>query len=239
MPTMASADAALDRVQTNSAASELRITDMRVAEITAPRSDRRCQDLHEPGLVGFGEGPRRGERHLCADAQEPAARREPLRHRPALSAASSSSAVMAEGGGVSAVEIALWISRARLCEADLPDARRQVPRQGAHLQRHPTPETPSGRETACGQGAVERGFTFLRRIIWLMQIAHLPGAVAGPRCAGSSRLPRAQAQPAPWRSAGRAMPPMKPRRAPPLHPDCIFTERGWIIWSSILSEVRG
>ncbi len=42
-------------------------------------------------------------------------------------------------------------------------------------------EKPSGRETGLRlKERMERGFTFLKMDLGLMQIAHLPGAVAGP-----------------------------------------------------------
>src|SRR6187551_2435206 len=53
---MTSADDALNRVNTNSKPSELRITDMRVAEIVgAPFTSALLKIYTNQGLVGFGE----------------------------------------------------------------------------------------------------------------------------------------------------------------------------------------
>src|SRR5437667_7285685 len=56
MPKTGSADAALDRVNTNSRPSELRITDMRVAEIAgAPFTSALLKIYTNQGIVGLGE----------------------------------------------------------------------------------------------------------------------------------------------------------------------------------------
>jgi len=58
MPKMDSADEALNRVNSSSRPSELRITDMRVAEIVgAPFISALVKIYTNQGIVGFGEVP--------------------------------------------------------------------------------------------------------------------------------------------------------------------------------------
>ncbi len=113
-----------------------------------------AQDLHQPGHRRAWRGARRRQRHLCADAEEPAARREPLRHRPAVPPHQAVRRPRPAGrrrlGGR---DRALGSRRQGLWRADLPDARRQVPRQGAHLLRHRRREAERHRDRQAPQGA--------------------------------------------------------------------------------------
>ncbi len=86
-----------------------------------------------------------------------------------------------QGGGVSAVEIALWdLAGKALWRADLPDARRQVPRHGAPVLRHRR-EIASGTETGKRlKKRMELGFTFLKMDLGLGQVMHEKGTVNAP-----------------------------------------------------------
>ena len=222
---------ALNRVNTNSKPSELRITDMRVAEIVgAPFTLGAAQDLHQPGHRRPGRGARRRQRHLCADAEEPAARREPLRHRPAVPPHQAVRRPRPAGrrrlGGR---DRAVGPRGQGLRRADLPDARRQVPRQGAHATATPTPTSRAApRPASASRSAWTCGFTFLKMDLGLMQIADVPGAVVAP--AGVARgLPAsipAAARSRRSRTAAHATPPTTSTTSATRSPACTSPTRG-------------
>ena len=155
MPKTGGADEALNRVNTNSKPSELRITDMRVAEIVgAPFTSALIKIYTNQGMVGLRRSARRRQRHLCADAQEPAAGREPLRHRPAVPPHQAIWRPRAAGRRcLGSRDRALGPRRQGLWRADLPDARRPVPRQGARLLRYRCGEAQRHRDRQAAQGA--------------------------------------------------------------------------------------
>ena len=145
-------EAALDRVNTNSRPSELRITDLRVAEIVgAPFTSALLKIYTNQGIVGLGEVRDGGERDLRPDAEEPPARRKSLRRRPAFPEDQAVRRARPPGrrrlGGRNR---ALGHRRQGLRRAGLPDARREIPRPGADVLRHRRAACRAARRPASG-----------------------------------------------------------------------------------------
>ena len=138
MPKMDGADEALNRVNTYSKPSELRITDMRVAEIVgAPFTSALLKIYTNQGIVGLGEVRDGASATYALMLKSRLLGENPCDIDRLFRRIKQFGGHGRQGGGVSAVEIALMGSRRQgLWRADLPDAGRQVPRQGAHLLRH-------------------------------------------------------------------------------------------------------
>ena len=138
MPKTGGADEALNRVNTNSKPSELRITDMRVAEIVgAPFTSALLKIYTNQGIVGLGE-VRDGASATYALmlksrllGENPCDIDRLFRRDQAVRRARP--AGWRRLGGRNRV---MGSRRQGLWRPDLPDARRPVPRQGAHLLRY-------------------------------------------------------------------------------------------------------
>ena len=142
-------------INTHSRPSELRITDVRCADIVgAPFSSSLAEDLHQPGDRRPRRGPRRRQQDLRADAEEPAPRREPVRRRSAFPAHQAVRRPRPAGRRrLGHRDRAVGPRRQGLRRADLPDARRQVPRPGAHVLRHRRQQAERPRDRQAAEGA--------------------------------------------------------------------------------------
>ncbi len=230
MPTPGGAEAALDRVQTHSRPSELRITDMRVAEITgAPFRSALIKIFTNQGLVGFGEVRDGASATYALMLKSRLLGENPCDIDRLFRRIKQFGGHGRQGGGVSAVEIALWDLAGKAYGVPIYQMLGGKFRDKVRMYSDTDAEKPSGRETGLRlKERMKRGFTFLKMDLGLMQIAHLPGAVAGPSGVLEALGSRAaQAAPAPWKSAERATPPMTHRMSPTLSRACISPRRGW------------
>ena len=104
---------------------------------------RRADDLpahphrHEPGDLGLRRGPRRRERHVRALPEEPHPRREPVQRGQDLPQDQAVRPPRAPGGRrLRRRDGLLGPSWKGLRRPGVPDAGREVPRQGQALRRH-------------------------------------------------------------------------------------------------------
>src|SRR3954452_18907152 len=182
MPKTGGADEALNRVNTNSRPSELRITDLRVAEITgAPFDSVLIKIFTNQGIVGLGEVRDGASATYALMLKSRLLGENPCEVDRLFRRIKQFGGHGRQGGGVSAVEIALW---------DLAGKAYGVPvyqmlggrfREQVRLYCDTDATVPSGTET--GKRLKQRmalGFTFLNMDLGLMQIADVPGPVVSP-----------------------------------------------------------
>jgi len=182
MAKVSGAEDALDRVNTNSRPSELRITDMRVAEITGAPFRSALVKIHtNQGLVGFGEVRDGASATYALMLKSRLLGENPCDIDRLFRRIKQFGGHGRQGGGVSAVEIALWDLAGKAYGAPIYQMLGGRFRDKVRIYCDTDAEKPSGRETGLRlKERKERGFTFLKMDLGLMQIAHLPGAVAGP-----------------------------------------------------------
>ena len=182
MPKMASADEALDRVNTYSRPSELRITDMRVAEITgAPFDSVLLKIFTNQGLVGFGEVRDGASATYALMLKSRLLGENPCDIDRLFRRIKQFGGHGRQGGGVSAVEIALWDLAGKAYGVPIYQMLGGRFRDRVRAYCDTDAEKPSGRATGERlKERMERGFTFLKMDLGLMQIADLPGAVVAP-----------------------------------------------------------
>ena len=112
---------------------------------------RRADDVpadpgrHQPGARRLGRGPRRRERDIRADAEEPHPRREPVQRRQDL----PEDQAVRRGGAAGRRRVRRrdgddGPGRQGLGRAVLADARRKVPRSGPALRRYDRPSRSQG-----------------------------------------------------------------------------------------------
>ena len=182
MPNMVGADEALNRINTRSRPSELRITDMRVAEIVgAPFTSALLKIYTNQGIVGLGEVRDGASATYALMLKSRLLGENPCDIDRLFRRIRQFGGHGRQGGGVSAVEIALW---------DLAGKAYGVPvyqmlggrfRDKVRIYCDTDAEKPSGAETGKRlKERMERGFTFLKMDLGLMQIADVPGAVVAP-----------------------------------------------------------
>jgi gluconate/galactonate dehydratase len=182
MPKMGGAEKALDRVNTNSRPSELRITDMRVAEIIgAPFASVLIKIYTNQGLVGFGEVRDGASATYALMLKSRLLGENPCHIDRLFRRIKQFGGHGRQGGGVSAVEIALWDLAGKAYGVPIYQMLGGKFRDKIRVYCDTDAEKPSG--TATGERLkerMERGFTFLKMDLGLMQIAHLPGAIVAP-----------------------------------------------------------
>jgi L-alanine-DL-glutamate epimerase-like enolase superfamily enzyme len=182
MPKMADAEQALDRVQTSSRPSELRITDMRVAEITgAPFNSVLVKIFTNQGLVGLGEVRDGASATYALMLKSRLLGENPCDIDRLFRRIKQFGGHGRQGGGVSAVEIALWDLAGKAYGVPIYQMLGGRFRDKVRVYCDTDAEKPSGTET--GKRLKERmdlGFTVLKMDLGLMQIADLPGAVVSP-----------------------------------------------------------
>src|SRR5262245_23390137 len=176
------ADDALDRINTNSRPSELRITDMRVAEIVgAPFASVLIKIYTNQGLVGFGEVRDGASATYALMLKSRLLGENPCDIDRLFRRIKQFGGHGRQGGGVSAVEIALWDLAGKAYGVPIYQMLGGRFRDRVRVYCDTDAEQPSG--TATGRRLkerMERGYTFLKMDLGLMQIADLPGAVVAP-----------------------------------------------------------
>lgn len=176
------ADEALNRVNTHSKPSDLRITDLRVAEITgAPFASVLLKIYTNQGIVGLGEVRDGASATYALMLKSRLLGENPCNIDRLFRRIKQFGGHGRQGGGVSAVEIALW---------DLAGKAYGVPvyqmlggrfREKVRVYCDTDATVPSGTETGKRlKQRMELGFTFLKMDLGLMQIADVPGAVVSP-----------------------------------------------------------
>src|SRR5688572_18088997 len=173
---------ALNRVNTNSKPSELRITDMRVAEIVgAPFTSALLKIYTNQGLVGFGEVRDGASATFALMLKSRLLGENPCDIDRLFRRIKQFGGHGRQGGGVSAVEIALWDLAGKAYGVPIYQMLGGRFRDKVRIYCDTDADQPSG--TATGKRLKERmelGFTFLKMDLGLMQIADIPGAVVAP-----------------------------------------------------------
>jgi gluconate/galactonate dehydratase len=182
MPKTGGADEALDRVNTNSKPSELRITDMRVAEIVgAPFTSALLKIYTNQGIVGLGEVRDGASATYALMLKSRLLGENPCDVDRLFRRIKQFGGHGRQGGGVSAIEIALWDLAGKAYGVPIYQMLGGKFRDHVRIYCDTDAEKPSGTETGKRlKERMERGFTFLKMDLGLMQIAHIPGAVVAP-----------------------------------------------------------
>ncbi|TIS64558.1 MAG: mandelate racemase/muconate lactonizing enzyme family protein [Mesorhizobium sp.] len=182
MPKTDGADEALNRVNTNSRPSDLRITDMRVAEIVgAPFTSALLKIYTNQGIVGLGEVRDGASATYALMLKSRLLGENPCDIDRLFRRIKQFGGHGRQGGGVSAVEIALWDLAGKAYGVPIYQMLGGKFRDHVRVYCDTDAEKPSGTETGKRLKArMDRGFTFLKMDLGLMQIAHIPGAVTAP-----------------------------------------------------------
>src|ERR671931_300915 len=179
MPKLSSLE---DRVNTNSRPSELRITDMRVAEIVgAPFASTLIKIYTNQGIVGLGEVRDGASATYALLLKSRLLGESPCDVDRLFRRIKQFGGHGRQGGGVSAVEIALWDLAGKAYGVPIYQMLGGRFRDKVRIYCDTDASVPSGTQT--GKRLKERmelGFTFLKMDLGLMQIAHMPGAVVAP-----------------------------------------------------------
>ena len=172
----------LAHITTHSRPSDLRITDIRVAEIVgAPFTSALLKIYTNQGLVGLGEVRDGASATFALMLKSRLLGENPCDIDRLFRRIKQFGGHGRQGGGVSGIEVALW---------DLAGKAHGVPvyqmlggkfRDKVRIYCDTDAEKPSGTETGKRLKArMDLGFTFLKMDLGLMQIAHIPGAVVAP-----------------------------------------------------------
>jgi L-alanine-DL-glutamate epimerase-like enolase superfamily enzyme len=180
--TTRTADDALNQVNTNSKPSDLRITDLRVAEIIgAPFRSAILKIYTNQGIVGLGEVRDGASATYALMLKSRLLGENPCDIDRIFRRIKQFGGHGRQGGGVSAVEIALWDLAGKAYGVPIYQMLGGKFRDQVRCYCDTDADRPSG--TEMGKRLKERmdkGFTFLKMDLGLMEIAHIPGAVVGP-----------------------------------------------------------
>ena len=169
----------MNRVNTNSKPSELRITDMRVAEIVgAPFTSALLKIYTNQGIVGLGEVRDGASATYALMLKSRLLGENPCDIDRLFRRIKQFGGHGRQGGGVSAVEIALWDLAGKAYGVPIYQMLGGRFREKVRVYCDTDASVPSGAET--GKRLKERmelGFTFLKMDLGLMQIADVPGSV--------------------------------------------------------------
>jgi len=175
-------DAALNRVNTNSTPADLRITDMRVAEIVgAPFRSALLKIYTNQGIVGLGEVRDGASATFALMLKSRLLGENPCNIDKLFRRIKQFGGHGRQGGGVSAVEIALWDLAGKAYGVPIYQMLGGKFRDRVRMYCDTDASKPGGTET--GKRLKERmalGYTFLKMDLGLMQIVDIPGAVIAP-----------------------------------------------------------
>ena len=230
-----------NNVRTHSRPSELRITDIRVAEITgAPFRSALLKIYTNQGLVGLGEVRDGASATYALMLKSRLLGENPCDVDRLFRRIKQFGGHGRQGGGVSAIEIALWDLAGKAYGVPIYQMLGGRFREKVRLYCDTDAEKPSGTET--GRRLKERmdlGFTFLKMDLGLMQIADIPGAVVAP--AGSLESYRVH----PGGAPGRTLDERRQKNAVydvhnVMHPftGLHFTDKGIDLLEQYIAEVR-
>jgi L-alanine-DL-glutamate epimerase-like enolase superfamily enzyme len=173
---------ALDRVSTHSRPSELRITDIRCADIVgAPFKSSLLKIYTNQGIVGLGEVRDGASKTFALMLKSRLLGENPCDVDRLFRRIKQFGAHGRQGGGVSAIEIALWDLAGKAYGVPIYQMLGGRFRDRVRMYCDTDASKPSGRET--GRRLKERmalGYTFLKMDLGLGQIMHIPGAVNAP-----------------------------------------------------------
>jgi gluconate/galactonate dehydratase len=180
--SMPTPEQALDRVNTNSKPSELRITDMRVAEIVgAPFRSALLKIYTNQGIVGLGEVRDGASKTFALMLKSRLLGENPCDVDRLFRRIKQFGGHGRQGGGVSAVEIALWDIAGKAYGVPIYQMLGGKFRDRVRMYCDTDARVPSGTET--GKRLKERmalGYTFLKMDLGLAQIIDVPGTVNAP-----------------------------------------------------------
>ncbi|TIU24473.1 MAG: mandelate racemase/muconate lactonizing enzyme family protein [Mesorhizobium sp.] len=241
MPETSEADEALNRVNTNSKPSKLRITDMRVAEIVgAPFTSTLLKIYTNQGIVGLGEVRDGASATYALMLKSRLLGENPCDTDRLFRRIKQFGGHGRQGGGVSAIEIALWDLAGKAYGVPIYQMLGGRFRDKVRLYCDTDATVPSGTET--GKRLKQRmalGFTFLKMDLGLMQIADVPGAVVSP--AGSLEGYRVQ----PGRGPVKTLEERRARNAaydlhnvPHPFTGLHFSDKGLDLLEQYIAEVR-
>ena len=220
---------ALDRVNTNSKPSELRITDMRVAEIVgAPFTSALLKIYTNQGIVGLGEVRDGASATFALMLKSRLLGENPCDVDRLFRRIKQFGGHGRQGGGVSAVEIALWDLAGKAYGVPIYQMLGGKFRDRVRMYCDTDASKPSGTET--GKRLKERmalGYTFLKMDLGLQQIMDQAGRRRRPgRLA--RRIPDSP-RAGPRQDAGRPAPAKRrlrrAQRPPPLHRPAFHRKR--------------
>ena len=173
---------AVDNINTNSSPSELRITDMRIADIVgAPFRSSLLKIYTNQGIVGLGEVRDGASGTFALMLKSRLLGENPCDVDRLFRRIKQFGGHGRQGGGVSAVEIALWDLAGKAYGVPIYQMLGGKFRDKVRMYSDTDASVPSG--TATGKRLKERmklGYTFLKMDLGLGQIMHVPGAVSSP-----------------------------------------------------------
>jgi len=171
-----------DNIRTASRPSELRITDLRVAEIVgAPFNSVLIKIYTNQGIVGLGEVRDNASATYALMLKSRLLGENPCDIDRLFRRIKQFGGHGRQGGGVSAIEIALWDLAGKAYGVPIYQMLGGKFRDKVRIYCDTDAEKPSGLETGKRlKERMDRGFTFLKMDLGLMQIADVPGAVVSP-----------------------------------------------------------
>ena len=241
----------LEHVSTHSSPSDLRITDLRVADIAgAPMHCILLKILTNQGLVGYGEVRDWADRSYALMLKDRILGENPCNVDRIFRKIKQFGAHARQGGGVSGIEVALW---------DLAGKAYGVPvyqmlggafrdRIRMYCDTDPTGKGTAREMAASLKRRMQMGFTFLKMDLGIHQIRTVPGALSAPlgfleeidaasqAWSQAAASPAASRDPAAWRDARRRLTELNAIGHP--HTATHITAKGLDLLEQYVAEVR-
>lgn len=180
--TRNSPEAALGRVNTHSKPSELRITDIRFADIVgAPFTSSLMKIYTNQGIVGLGEVRDGASKTFALMLKSRLLGENPCDVDRLFRRIKQFGGHGRQGGGVSAVEIALWDLAGKAYGVPIYQMLGGKFRDTVRQYSDTDADFPSGTETGKRlKNRMDLGFTFLKMDLGLGQVMHEKGTVSAP-----------------------------------------------------------